>query len=95
MLTINQQPRNPNAQERAILAAIASGASRKEVAIQTALTERAVAAALERLRDRYAPTVPALIALAVKLEWIPVPIWTMPTPLPPITPSRAPRTAEQ
>jgi hypothetical protein len=51
----------------------------------TGLTVRAVAAILERLHDRYAPTVPALIAMAVKLEWITVPIWTMhadPTPPP-------------
>ena len=86
MLTTNQQQRNPSEQERRILAALASGASRQEAAMLTGMTPRAVAATLERLRDRFAPTLPALIALAVKLEWIPVPIWTMPndpTPLPP------------
>ncbi len=60
----------------------------------TGITPRAVSTALERLRTRFAPTLPALIALAVKLEWIPVPIWTMPTdhptPLPPITPPAKP-----
>ncbi len=80
--------RNPTAQERSILAALASGASRQDAAMLTGLTPRAVAAILERLRDRYAPTLPALIALAVKLEWIPVPIWTMPTDHP--TPLRHP-----
>ncbi len=96
MLTTNQQQQNPTAQERAILAALASGASRQETAAQSGLTVRAVAASLEHLRDRFAPTLPALIALAVKLEWIPVPIWTMPpnhpTPLPPTQP---PRTASR
>lgn len=84
MLTTNQQQRNPTPQERAILAALASGASRREAATHTGLTPRAIATILESLRDRFAPTLPALIALAVKLEWIPVPIWTMctPTPLP-------------
>ena len=88
MLTTNQQQRNPTARERqvlAALAALAAGASRQEAAALTGLTPRAVAAILERLRDRFAPTLPALIAIAVKLEWIPVPIWTMPTPLPPPT----------
>ena len=85
MLTTNQQQRNPTARERQVLAALASGASRQEAAALTGLTPRAVAAILERLRDRFAPTLPALIAIAVKLEWIPVPIWTMPTPLPPPT----------
>ena len=94
MLTTNQQQRNPTARERRILTALASGASRPEAALQAGLTVRAVTAILERLRDRFAPTMPALIALAVKLEWISVPIWTMPaTPTPLPTSTRTPRTA--
>ena len=90
MLTTNQQQRNPTARERQVLAALASGASRQEAAALTGLTPRAVAAILERLRDRFAPTLPALIAIAVKLEWIPVPIWTMPTDPSPLPPPTAP-----
>lgn len=85
MLTTNQQRRNPTARERRILTALASGASRPEAALQAGLTVRAVTAILERLRDRFAPTMPPLIALAVKLEWISVPIWTIPATHP--TPS--------
>lgn len=59
MLTTNQQQRNPTAQERRILTALASGASRPEAALQAGLTVRAVAAILERPRDRFAPTMPA------------------------------------
>ena len=53
-------------------------AARKPQSRQGSRSEQC--AILERLRDRYAPTLLALIALAVKLEWIPVPVWTMPTP---------------
>jgi hypothetical protein len=100
MLTTNQQQRNPTAQERAILSALASGSSRRETATHTGLTVRAIATILERLRDRHAPTLPALIALAVKLEWISVPIWTMQTETPTPPPSRRrtctpPRTASK
>ena len=82
MLTTNQQLRNPSQIERRILTSLAAGDSRQDAALHAGLTPRAVAAILERLRDRFAPTLPALIAIAVKLEWIPVPIWTMPTPSP-------------
>ncbi len=91
MLTTNQQLRNPSQIERRILTSLAAGDSRQDAALHAGLTVRAVTNILEKMRDRFAPTLPALIAIAVKLEWIPVPIWTMPTPLPPS--ARAARTA--
>lgn len=81
----------PTPQERRTLTALASDASRREAADQAGVTGKALTATLESLRDRYAPTLPALIALAVKLEWITVPIWTM-KPTPPLPLNTPPTT---
>jgi DNA-binding CsgD family transcriptional regulator len=75
VLTIDQPTRNPTPQERRILTSLANGSSRAEAALAAGITVRLVTVTLEHLRDRYAPTTCSLIALAVKLEWIAVPVW--------------------
>jgi hypothetical protein len=75
MTTITQSTPNPSPVERRILRALARGASQREAARDAGIRPRAAALALAEMRDRYAPTTHALIALAVKLEWIELPVW--------------------
>ncbi len=90
MLTLNQQQPNPTPIQRRVLTAFAHGATREEAAQNAGLTVKAVSAMLERMRNQYAPTMAALIALAVKLEWVTlqrwVPKYEHPQTLPPPTP---------
>jgi hypothetical protein len=74
MLTVTQDGRNPTTKERQILQLLAAGNTRAEAAHHAGMKLRAVTALLEGMRDRYAPTLPALMALAVKLQWIEIPI---------------------
>jgi hypothetical protein len=82
MLTVTQDGRNPTQKERQILTLLAAGDTRAEAAHHAGLKLRAVTAIIEGMRDRYAPTLPALMVLAVKLQWIETPI-TISDPKPP------------
>ena len=74
-LTVYQTPRNPSASERRILTLLAEGRSQRELAQHLGLAYHSVSNALGRMRLRYtAPTNEALIALAVRLQWIAVTI---------------------
>lgn len=68
---IYQSPRNPNDRERRILTLLAEGHTQKEAAAHLSANPRSIAATLEHMRHRYtAPTNEALVALAVRLQWI-------------------------
>src|SRR3954469_7620480 len=70
-LIVYQRPRNPTERERRILALLAGGLTQKQAAGHLGVTPRAITACVEKMRDRYtAPTNEALIALAVRLQWI-------------------------
>ena len=74
-LPIHQRPPNPSPEEREILASVAEGWTPQDTARHLATSPRTITAALHRMRDRYnLPTNEALIAAAVKLEWIPIAI---------------------
>jgi DNA-binding CsgD family transcriptional regulator len=74
-LPIHQRHPNPSPEEREILASVAEGWTPQDTARHLATSRRTVTAALHRMRDRYNfPTNEALIAAAVKLEWIPLAI---------------------
>jgi DNA-binding CsgD family transcriptional regulator len=61
--------------ERTILALVAEGHTHKQAAGHLGLAHRSVTNALGRMRDRYtSPTNEALIALAIRLQWIAVAI---------------------
>ncbi len=70
-LIVYQRPRNPTERERSILTLVAEGHTHKEAAGYLGLAHRSVTNALGRMRERYtAPTNEALIALAVRLQWV-------------------------
>lgn len=70
-LTVYQTPRNPNERERRILTLLAEGHTQKDAAARLGVAPRCIASALDRMRLRYsAATNEALIALAVRLQWI-------------------------
>jgi len=74
---ITRQPTNPTPEEREILASVAEGWTPHDTARHLDTSTRNITAALHRMRDRYnLPTNEALIAAAVKLEWIPLAIDT-------------------
>jgi len=70
-LCVYQTPRNPTPRDREILTLIAEGHTQKQAAGHLGLKPRSVTRALEDMRGRYtAPTNEALIALAMRLQWI-------------------------
>ena len=70
-LTVYQAPRNPSSRERRIVTLLAEGRSRHELARYLDLAYHSVSNALSRMRLRYtAPTNEALVAIAVRLQWI-------------------------
>ena len=70
-LAVYQSPRNPNPRERRILTLLAEGHTQKEAAHHLGIRSRAVTNTIATMRSRYtAPTNEALIALAVRLQWI-------------------------
>jgi len=74
-LIVYQRPRNPTERERTILTLVAEGQTHKQAAGLLGLAHRSVTNALGRMRDRYTtPTNEALIALAIRLQWIAVAI---------------------
>lgn len=74
-LAVYQHPRNPNDRERRILALLAEGHTHKQAAGHLGMNPRAVTRTLQTMRDRYTtPTNEALIALAIRLQWIAVAI---------------------
>ena len=74
-LSIYQSPRNPTPREREILTLIAEGRTQRQTASRLGLAHVSVTNRLGRMRTRYtAPTNEALIALAVRLQWITVAI---------------------
>ena len=74
-LLVFQASRNPTARDREILTLLAEGHTHKQAAGHLGLAHRSVTNALGRMRARYTtPTNEALIALAVRLQWINVAI---------------------
>jgi DNA-binding CsgD family transcriptional regulator len=74
-LTVYQSPRNPTERERRILTLLAEGHSQKQAAAHLGVKPRCVTNSLGNMRNRYtAPTHEALIAMAVRLQWISVAI---------------------
>jgi DNA-binding NarL/FixJ family response regulator len=72
-LIVFQHPRNPTEHDRAILELIAAGHSHTSAAAELHTRPRNVTQALAKMRARYtAPTNEALIAIAVRLQWIAV-----------------------
>jgi len=70
-LAVYQAPRNPSPRERRIVTLLAEGRSRYELARYLGLAYHSVSNALSRMRLRYtAPTNEALVAIAVRLQWI-------------------------
>jgi DNA-binding CsgD family transcriptional regulator len=70
-LTVFQSPRNPTLRDREILTLLAEGHTQKEAAGILAAKTRTITSAVERMRARYTvPTLTALVALAIRLEWI-------------------------
>ncbi len=74
-LIVYQTRRNPTPRERRILTLLAEGQSQRELARHLGLAHHSVSNALGRMRTRYTtPTNEALIAIAVRLQWIAVSI---------------------
>jgi len=70
-LPIAQHPRNPSPRDREILKLLAEGHTRKQAAAALHLKPRTLAATIQRMCDRYGAANPlALIAAAIRLEWI-------------------------
>ena len=74
-LLVFQSPRNPTERDREILTLLAEGHTTSQAAGHLGLEKRCITSALERMRHRYTtPTNEALIALAIRLQWIAVAI---------------------
>jgi DNA-binding CsgD family transcriptional regulator len=74
-LRVYQHPRNPTAYQRRILTLIAEGLTQRQAASHLGVNPRCVASALASMRERYtATTNEALIALAIRLQWIEIAI---------------------
>jgi DNA-binding CsgD family transcriptional regulator len=74
-LSVYQSPRNPTVRERGILTLLAEGLTQKQAAAHLGLHHRTVTNTLGHMRERYsAATNEALIAAAVRLQWIAVAI---------------------
>lgn len=70
-LAVYQSPRNPTPRERRILTLLAEGHTQKQAAGHLGLAPRYVTNSVANMRTRYtAPTNEALVALAVRLQWI-------------------------
>jgi len=70
-LLVFQSPRNPTERDREILTLLAEGHTTTQAAGHLGLETRCITSALERMRHRYTtPTNAALIALAIRLQWI-------------------------
>lgn len=74
VLRIGQGPRNPTGRERSILTLLAAGNDQSTIAGIHGVRPGTIRNQLTRMRDMWAPTTPSLIALAIKLGWITVPI---------------------
>lgn len=70
-LTVYQTPRNPTSRERRILTLLAEGRTQKQAAGHLGLKPRSITGTLEKMRGRYtARTNEALVALAIRLQWV-------------------------
>jgi DNA-binding CsgD family transcriptional regulator len=70
-IPIAQHSRNPSPRDREILTLLAEGHTQKDTARILEAKPRTITAAVERMRDRYtAPSNEALVALAIRLQWI-------------------------
>ena len=74
MLTADQQARNPTPRQRRILRRLADGQSITEIAAEDGVPTHHISRQLEALRNRFAATNCALVALGVRLQWFPVEI---------------------
>ena len=70
-LRVYQTPRNPTQRDRAILTLLAEGLTQRQAAAHLGIRPRCVNSALANMRECYAAgSNEALIALAVRLQWI-------------------------
>jgi DNA-binding NarL/FixJ family response regulator len=74
-LVVYQAPRNPSERQRGILTLLAEGLTQREAAAHLGVKPRCVTSALANMRERYTTTTnEALIALAIRLQWIEIAI---------------------
>jgi len=73
-MVISQHARNPTPRQRRILRRLAEGMTQPEIAAEDGVPPHQVSRQLEALRNRFAATNCALIAIAVRLQWIPIEI---------------------
>jgi DNA-binding CsgD family transcriptional regulator len=70
-LVVYQKPRNPSERQRGILTLLAEGLTQRQAAAHLGLKPRCVTSTLANMRARYtATTNEALVALAIRLQWI-------------------------
>jgi len=75
LFVICQSPRNPSGRQRGILTLLAEGLTQRQAAAHLGLKPRCVTSALAYMRERYTTTTnEALIALAIRLQWIEIAI---------------------
>ncbi len=74
MLTVDQHARNPTPRQRRILRRLAEGMSQPEIAAEDGCPTHHIARQLESMRNRFAATNCALVAIAIRLQWFPVEI---------------------
>lgn len=74
-LRVYHSPRSPSERQRGILALMAEGLTQRQAAAQIGLKPRSVASALANMRERYTTASnEALVALAIRLQWIEIAI---------------------
>lgn len=74
-LVVYQSPRNPNERQRGILTLIAEGLTQRQAAAHLGVKPRCVTSALANMRERYTTrSNEALVALAIRLQWIDIAI---------------------
>ena len=74
-LVVFQSPRNPSERQRGILTLLAEGLTQRQAAAHLGLKPRCVTSALANMRERYtARSNEALVALAIRLQWIEIAI---------------------
>jgi|CZKD01.1.fsa_nt_gi DNA-binding CsgD family transcriptional regulator len=75
LFVIYQSPRNPSERQRGILTLLAEGLTQRQAAAHLGVKLRCVTSALANMRERYTTTTnEALIALAIRLQWIEIAI---------------------
>jgi DNA-binding NarL/FixJ family response regulator len=74
-LAVYQHPRNPSQRKHGILTLLAEGLTQRQAAAHLGVRPRCVTSALANMRERYTTTTnEALVALAIRLQWIEIAI---------------------